>query len=86
MNKFIIVNGLPYLLANGKAYAVRWDDAGFTVGAEVKMLSVPTRTYSELSVKAKCAGNLDSIGKPKAEVKTEEKPAAKRGRKKAVSE
>lgn len=63
MNKFIVVDGLPYLLANGKVYSVRWDDKGFTVGAEVEMTSVPDRTFSELSVKAKCAGNLDSIGK-----------------------
>ena len=91
MNKFIIVDGLPYLLANGKVYSVRWDDKGFTVGAEVEMASVPAVTYSELSVKAKCAGNLDSIGKleetqdSKPEETQDEKPTAKRGRKKAVS-
>ena len=62
MNRFVIVDGLPYLFANGKTYAVRWDEAGFTVGAEVELASVPGRTYSELSVKAKCANNLDSIG------------------------
>ena len=62
MNKFVIVDGLPYLFANGKTYAVRWDEAGFTVGAEVELASVPGRTYSELSIKAKCANNLDSIG------------------------
>ena len=61
MNKFIIVDGLPYLYADGKAYAVRWDDKGFTVGAEVKLASVPDVTYSEISVKAKCVV-LDSIG------------------------
>lgn len=61
MNKFIIVDGLPYLLANGKVFCVRWDESGFTVGAEVEMASVPDRTYSELSIKAKCAGRLDSI-------------------------
>ena len=83
MNKFIIVDGLPYLLANGKVYSVCWDDKGFTVGAEVEMASVPAVTYSELSVKAKCAGNLDSIGKQ--EETQDEKPTAKRGRKKAVS-
>ena len=54
MNRFIIVDGLPFLYANGKAYAVRWDDKGFTVGAEVELASVPTRTYSEISIKAKC--------------------------------
>lgn len=62
MNRFIIVDGLPYLYADGKAYAVRWDDKGFTVGAEVKLASAPTVTYSEVSIKAKCAANLDSIG------------------------
>ena len=61
MNRFIIVDGLPFLYANGKAYAVRWDDKGFTVGAEVEIASVPTITYSELSIKAKCKGHLDSI-------------------------
>lgn len=62
MNKFVIVDGLPYLYFNGKAYAVRWDEKGFTVGAEVELVSVPSVTYSELSIKAKCAGHLDSIG------------------------
>ena len=60
MNRFIIVDGLPYLLVHSKAYAVRWDDKGFTVGAEVELASVPDRTYPELSIKAKCA-DLDSI-------------------------
>ena len=61
MNRFIIVDGLPYLYADHKAYAVRWDDEGFTVGAEVKMASAPDVDYSELSVLAKCQGRLDSI-------------------------
>lgn len=78
MNRFIIVDGLPYLYADGKVYAVRWDSKGFTVGAEVKMKSVPVVTYNELSIKAKCANNLDSIG---AELKT-----ASKGKKRAVSE
>lgn len=78
MNRFIIVDGQPYLYADGKAYAVRWDEKGFTVGAEVKMASVPSVTYSELSIKAKCAGSLDSIG-------AEKKPATK-SRKKTVEE
>lgn len=68
MNRFIIVDGLPYLYADGKAYAVRWDAAGFTVGAEVKLKSVPTAIFNERSIKAKCAACLDSIGaEPKAE-------------------
>lgn len=59
--RFIIIDSLPYLYANGKAYAVRWDDRGFTVGAEVELTSAPSVTYSELSIKAKCPV-LDSIG------------------------
>lgn len=63
MNRFIIVDGLPYLFAGGKTYAVRWDEKGFTVGAEVNLASVPSSpvTYSDLSIKAKCAGHLNSI-------------------------
>lgn len=65
MNRFVIVDGLPFLLVHGKTYAVRWDHKGFTVGTEVKLASVPVVTYSELSIKAKCAGHLDSITKRK---------------------
>lgn len=61
MNRFVIVDGLPYLLANGKTYSVRWDDSGFTVGAEVKLASVPKWDYSELSIMAQCQGRLDSM-------------------------
>ena len=79
MNRFIIVNGLPYLYADGKAYAVRWDSAGFTVGAEVKLKSTPAVTYSELSIKAQCANKLDSIGaEPKAATATK-KTIVKKG-------
>ena len=60
MNRFVIVDDLPYLIADGKTFAVRWDEKGFTVGAEVKLASAPEYKYSELSVKAKCR-NLDSI-------------------------
>lgn len=67
MNRFVIVDGLPFLLANGKTFAVRWDGKGFTVGAEVKLASVPVVTFSELSIKAKCAGHLDSIGQEQEE-------------------
>lgn len=72
MNRFIIVDGLPYLYANGKAYAVRWDDAGFTVGAEVELKSAPAAIYNERSIKAKCAACLDSIGADQEE--QEEQP------------
>ena len=60
MNKFVIADGLPYLFANGKTFAVRWDSEGFTVGAEVKLASAPSLPMNELSVMAKCAV-LDSI-------------------------
>lgn len=65
MNRFVIVDGLPYLYANGKTFAVRWDEEGFTVGAEVELASVPSVTHSELAIKAKCGENLDSIGAKK---------------------
>lgn len=67
MNRFVIVDGLPFLYADGKTFAVRWNEAGFTVGAEVKLKSVPAVTYNELSVKAKCAACLDSIGANQSE-------------------
>lgn len=65
MQNFIIIDGLPYLYADGKAYAVRWDDEGFTLG-EVFREDISPDDFimlSELSVKAKCQGQLDSIGK-----------------------
>jgi len=67
-----MADGLPYLLHAGKTYAVRWDEKGFTVGAEVKLASVPAVTYSELSVKAKFPHALDSIGKQEQPVETEQ--------------
>lgn len=82
MQEFIIIDGLPFLLHGGKAYAVRWDDKGFTVGGIVREGISPTDypVLSELSVKAKCRGHLDSIGKPQ-EPETAEAPKPKRGRK-----
>lgn len=67
MQEFIIIDGLPYLLHGGKAYAVRWDDKGFTVGGVFRegIAHTDFPRLSELSVKAKCQGRLDSIGKPK---------------------
>lgn len=61
MNRFVIVDNLPYLFDAGKTYAVRWNEEGFTVGAEVQLASVPSATHSELSIRAKCEC-LDSIG------------------------
>lgn len=78
MQEFIIIDGLPYLYDGGKAYAVRWDDEGFTLG-EVFRENISRNDFimlSELSVKAKCQGRLDSIGA--------EPPKPKRGRKAKV--
>ena len=61
MNRFIIVDGLPYLFANNSAFAVRWDEEGFTVGNEVDLTVVPYPLYSENEIMAKCTV-LDSIG------------------------
>lgn len=77
MNRFIIVDGLPFLHADGCTYAVRWDKNGFTVGDEVHKASSPVPLYSAKEIKAKCA-TLDSIGatiKPKA-TKTRKKASA----------
>lgn len=80
MNRFVIVNHLPYLLAAGKTYAVRWNEEGFTVGTEVKLASVPSVNYSELSIKAKCEC-LDSIG-----VQQPKKTSGRKKTAKAVNE
>lgn len=64
MLEFIIIDGLPYLYCEGKAYKVRWDDEGFTVGGVFRE-DIPPYTFthlSEVSVKAKCHEHLDSIG------------------------
>lgn len=73
MNRFVIVDGLPYLFADGNTYAVRWSDEGFTVGHAVKLPHVPAVTYSDISIKAKCAGKLDSIGAVTEKPKTNRK-------------
>lgn len=75
MNRYIIVDGLPYLYAGGKAYAVRWIDGVFTVGAEVELASVPAVTYSELSIKAKCHSCLNSIDIPEPDGQEEPQQA-----------
>lgn len=70
MLRFIIMGGLPYLYADGKAYKCRFDDAGFTpTKDEVEITEEPVSVYREIEIKAKCAC-LDSIGG------AEEKPAA----------
>lgn len=80
MNRFVIVDGMPFLYACGKTFAVRWDEKGFTVGQEVELASVPSVTFPELSIKAKCR-NLDSIGHTQETAKK-----ASRGRKKESAE
>lgn len=72
MMRFVIADGLPYLLHNGKTYAFRVEETGYTVGAEVKLASVPSVTYSLLSLRAKYPHALDSIGKQEEPVKTEQ--------------
>lgn len=72
MMRYVIADGLPYLLHNGKTYAVRFGEKSFTVGAEVKLASVPTVTLSELSVRAQYPHALDSIGKQEEPVETEQ--------------
>lgn len=85
MNRFIIVDGLPYLYADGKAFAVRWDEKGFTVGAEVELASVPAYTYSEISILAKCHECLNSID-PVAPENQEEDPDAEGQKEQAEDE
>ena len=85
MNRFIIVDGLPYLYADGKAFAVRWDEKGFTVGAEVELASVPAYTYSEISILAKCHECLNSID-PAAPENQEEYPDAEGQKEQAEDE
>lgn len=62
MNKYVLVDGKPYLWADGRAYAVRKNKDGFKVGNAVELPEIPTRTYSELSINAKFADGFDSIG------------------------
>ena len=82
MNRFVIIDGLPYLYANNSAFAVRWDNEGFTVGNEVKLTVIPYPLYSENEIKAKCTV-LDSIGAVDQSKDTVPKKAT-RGRKKAT--
>lgn len=62
MNKYVLVDGKPYLWADGRAYAVRRNKDGFKVGNAVELPEIPTRTYSEMSINAKFTDGFDSIG------------------------
>lgn len=62
MNKYVLVEGKPYLWADGRAYAVRRNKDGFKVGNAVELPEIPTRTYSEMSINAKFRDGFDSIG------------------------
>lgn len=75
MNRFVIIDGLPFLYADNKIYAVRWDSKGFTVGGEVKKDFSPYPLYSDLEIKAKCAV-LDSIDATKPRATGSKKKAA----------
>lgn len=75
---FIIIDGLPYLYAEGKAYKCRFDEKGFTPSQEeVKITDEPVEVFSELEIKAQCQ-RLDSIGGA-------EKPAAKKTTRKSTA-
>lgn len=83
MNRYVIVDGLPYLLHDGKTYAVKWDENGYTVGAAVKLPAVPDVLHTERAVLAKCAGHLNSIdkGEPKKTKTIAKKSTAKAAKK-----
>lgn len=73
---FIIIDGLPYLYAEGKAYKCRFDEKGFTPSQEeVKIADEPAAVYSELEIKAQCQC-LDSIGGAAEEQAEEPEEAA----------
>lgn len=67
MLHFIIMDGLPYSydVNTGKAYKCRFDNDGFTAGEEVEVSAPPAVIFSELSIKAQCANDLDSIKQAK---------------------
>ena len=54
MYSFVVVDGFPFLLSDGKFFKVRWDETGFTIGEEVKLKKIPSVTYNEHSIKTKC--------------------------------
>ena len=87
MNRFIIVDGLPYLLSHENVFAVRLNEIGFDVGKQVEFSEIPPVTYSELSIRAKCKvlssimeeQEIESAEKKKTE-KAEKRSKAKTGR------
>ena len=53
--RFVIVDGLPYLYAEGKAYKCRFDEAGFTpTQEEIELNDIPAEVFSELEIEAQC--------------------------------
>ena len=96
MNRFVIIDGLPYLLSHGSIFTVCLNKIGFTVGEKVKTPKIPTVTYSELSVRAKCVvlSSIPAEGEPdeqeieqaESEESAEEQPKQKttRSRRRAV--
>lgn len=85
MNRFLIIDGLPYLYAGNKAYAVRWNEEGFTVGNEVKLAVIPYPLYSDIEIMAKCKV-LDSIGEEQEAPEEQAKKSTGRRKKKAAEE
>ena len=78
MLRFIILDGLPYLYVDGKAYKCRFDDEEFTpTTEEVKITEEPVITYREIEIKAQCAC-LDSIGRAADEQAADESPVAEK--------
>ena len=66
MYSFVVVDGFPFLLSDGKFFKVRWDETGFTIGEEVKLKKIPSVTYNEHSIKTKCTV-MNSIDPEKEE-------------------
>lgn len=78
---FIIIDGLPYLYAEGKAFKCRFDEAGFTPSQEeVEITDEPVEVFSELEIKAqcKCLDSIGGAGKPAAKKPATRKSTAKK--------
>ena len=67
--RFVIVDGLPYLYVDGTTYSCRFDEKGLTIGAEVKLASVPDHRLTEREVFAKCLV-LNSIKEEKPKTRS----------------